>query len=329
MNRSIFIVSVFILTGLIQSCQTEQKALLPNPSGSPGEVLLVINKANWESDLGKYFNEIMSQPFEVLPQYEPRYDIVNIPSAALNSLFKSHRNIIITKIASQYKEPSIIVQKDTWAKHQLLVNVAGPTESEVLAYLKENSGKLMDLLDQAERNRTVANYKKNRAKGIDAQLRQNHNLGISVPAGYHLNTDTTNFIWLSHEIADLIQGVIIYYYDYTDPNTFTPEFLMNKRNEFTKKFVSGPSKNSYMIIEDMVSVKVTEMLRDSLYTVELRGLWKLENAFMGGPFISYTMLDEKRNRVVTIDGFIHAPSLNKRNYVRELEAILYTFDIIE
>jgi len=289
----------------------------------------VIDKYLWESDLGKHFNDILSQPYEVLPQYEPLYKVVNIPSSGLKNLLQSHRNIIITKVSSQYKEPSIIVQKNVWAKHQILVNVAGPSEAQVLEYLKGKSDKLLDLLNKAERDRTVANYKKNRAKGIDAILKQKHNLSISVPAGFTLDSDTTNFVWLGHEIADLIQGVLIYYYDYSDPNTFTPEYLMNKRNEFTRKYVNGPSENSYMVIEDIVPLKVSEVIRDSIYTVELRGLWRLENAFMGGPFISYTMLDEKRNRVVTIEGFVHAPSLNKRNYMRELEAILYSFEIIE
>jgi hypothetical protein len=60
----------------------------------------------------------------------------------------------------------------------------------------------------------------------------------------------------------------------------------------------------------------------------LRGLWKLENAFMGGPFINISLLDENRNRVVTVDAFVYAPGLDKRNYVREVEAILNTFKII-
>ena len=62
---------------------------------------------------------------------------------------------------------------------------------------------------------------------------------------------------------------------------------------------------------------------------ELRGLWRTENAFMGGPFLSYTVLDEKRNRVVTAEGFVFAPSLDKRNYVRELEAIIQSVEIID
>jgi hypothetical protein len=70
------------------------------------------------------------------------------------------------------------------------------------------------------------------------------------------------------------------------------------------------------------------MAKNGEYLVELRGLWRLENAFMGGPFISHTILDEKNNRIVTVEGFVYAPSLDKRNYVRELEAILQTFELV-
>ena len=62
---------------------------------------------------------------------------------------------------------------------------------------------------------------------------------------------------------------------------------------------------------------------------ELRGLWRTEKAFMGGPFLSYTVLDEKRNRIITAEGFVFAPSLDKRNYVRELQAIIQTVEIID
>ena len=306
------------------SCNKDQKALLPNPTGKPGEVLLVIDKAYWDSDLGEYFTDLMNRPFEVVPQYEPIYTLIHIPSPALNKIFKSHRNIIITKISSRYEQPKIIVQRNIWAKYQLLVNVAGPDTEQVLAYLKQHSDKLLEVLHQAELSRTMDNYKKNRAKGIAELLMERHKLTVSVPSGYTLDLDTTNFVWLGHQIADLIQGVMIYYYDYTDPQTFTPEYLIKKRNEFTKKFINGPVDNSYMVVEDQVPVITSEMSLDSTYVFEMRGLWKLENAFMGGPFISHTMLDEKRNRVITVDGFVHAPGLDKRNYVRELEAILYS-----
>ena len=122
---------------------------------------------------------------------------------------------------------------------------------------------------------------------------------------------------------------MIYYYPYTDTNTFTPEYLIRKRNEFLHRYVPGPTKGSYMTTESQYPVIFREMAKDGDYLVELRGLWKLEKAFMGGPFISYTFVDEQHNRVVTIMGYVYNPSQDKRDLVRQVEAILYTFQYPE
>jgi hypothetical protein len=175
----------------------------------------------------------------------------------------------------------------------------------------------------------VQNYKKNRAKGIDQVLRTEHNLSISVPAGYNLDVDSAHFIWISHEPSDRMQGVLIYYYDYTDPNTFTEDFLIKKRNEYTRRFVPGPNEGSYMSVESEAPIYFREYTKDDRYFAEIKGLWKLENGFMGGPFISITTLDEPRNRVITAEGFVFAPGKEKRNYIREIQAILQTFKVIE
>jgi hypothetical protein len=51
----------------------------------------------------------------------------------------------------------------------------------------------------------------------------------------------------------------------------------------------------------------------------------MENALMGGPFMSLTMYDEKRDRIVTVDGYVFAPYFRKMEYMREVEAILRSF----
>ena len=62
------------------------------------------------------------------------------------------------------------------------------------------------------------------------------------------------------------------------------------------------------------------------YTIEIRGLWNVYGDFMGDPFLSLTVLDEKRKRVITVDGYVYAPKFNKRNYLRQVEAILYSLE---
>jgi hypothetical protein len=329
MRTSIFILSMLSVM-LISACKKqERKGLLPMVSGKPGEIILVIEPYLWKSDLGQFFADFCNEPLEALPVDEPSYTLVQIPSDGFNRIFKGHRNIILTDISSQYKEPSIIVQRNVWAHPQLLIKVMGPNDSTLVAYLNENSDKLRNLIKVDERNRTIENYRKNRAKGIDEMLKQKHQVSISVPSGYDVGVDAEDFVWLTHEVADMSQGVLIYYYPYTDTNTFTLDYLVNKRNEFLRKYVPGPIDGSYMKTETEYPVIFRENVKNGAYMVELRGLWRLEKAFMGGPFISHTILDEPRNRVVTVEGFVYAPSLDKRLYVRELEAILYTFDIVD
>ena len=45
---------------------------------------------------------------------------------------------------------------------------------------------------------------------------------------------------------------------------------------------------------------------------------------MGGPFISHTRLDELHNRLITIEGFVFAPGRDKRNLLRQVEAMVYS-----
>ena len=56
----------------------------------------------------------------------------------------------------------------------------------------------------------------------------------------------------------------------------------------------------------------------------MRGLWRVQGDMMGGPFVSLTRLDEQNNRVIVAEGFVYAPETEKRNFIRRIEAALYT-----
>ena len=55
----------------------------------------------------------------------------------------------------------------------------------------------------------------------------------------------------------------------------------------------------------------------------------MEGDAMGGPFISHTLDDSIRHRVITVEGFVYAPEMKKRNLMRQLEAVLYTLKVKE
>lgn len=57
---------------------------------------------------------------------------------------------------------------------------------------------------------------------------------------------------------------------------------------------------------------------------EVRGIWEVNGYPMAGPFLTYIINDKANNRKLVLEGFIFAPSANKRDDLLELEAIMKT-----
>ena len=63
------------------------------------------------------------------------------------------------------------------------------------------------------------------------------------------------------------------------------------------------------------------------HTTTIRGLWQMTGDAMGGPFISVTKTDSIRQRTITAEAFIYAPSEPKAKAMKRLEAILNTLRV--
>jgi hypothetical protein len=128
------------------------------------------------------------------------------------------------------------------------------------------------------------------------------------------------------------RDIVIYSYPYTNPKTFTAEFLNEKRDAVMSRLVTGSVEGSYMGTEYkfMPPQMRTILVQDSILAYEIRGLWRIQNGeAMGGPYVSHTRLDHINGRVVTAETFIFAAGQKKRNALRQAEAILYTLQLPE
>lgn len=320
---------ILLIAGLLifNSCEEKGKALLPAVTGKAGEVILVIENNQWEASIGSKFRKMLKAEHVALPQPEPLFDLVNINHQAFGNIFKSHRNVIMTKISSKVKKAKITIKKDVWARPQIVISMQAPNDSLFNELLSNNEDLLKEYLLRAERDRLLVNYKKFEEKKIGKNLRKNHNISLTVPKGYKLDVDTNQFLWISRETPKISQGLFVYYYDYTDTNTFTLDYLFDKRDSVLKEHVPGSLPNSYMITERNFTTQFKEISLNDKYAAEVRSLWAVQNDYMGGPFVSLSMIDEKRNRVVTVEGYVFAPQYDKRNYLRQVEAVLYSLEI--
>ena len=322
---------LFIILAIYSCTSGDKQPLLPTISGMPGDIAVVVNKADWDTKIGDEFRRVFEEPYQVLPQYEPIFDMIQVPHSAFGNVMKSQRNIIIVNLSSRHEEAKIVVQKDIWAKPQLILNMQARDDESFIKLFTDNEQKVLNLLENMERKRLMDAYKKNLDGKIIETLKNKHHISLLIPKGFNIDVDADDFVWIGQDVSSSSLGVLVYQYNYTDTNTFTKEFLIEKRNKFVKKYVPGELEGSYMITEREFGPFFNEYpLRGKTYVAELRGLWKMKNGIsMGGPFVSITTLDEKRNKIVTVEGFVFAAGQRKRNYLRQVEAIVLSLEIQE
>ena len=305
MNKKIVFLTTLLVFALLISCNKEktQKALMPPITGRAGEVTLVMPNELYEGSIGDSLFAVLCQEEKALPQSgmdgaEPMFDLAQIPPSAFGNLLRSNRNIVIVTIDPEPEKPVIrIYDKDDF---------------------------ILETIRQAEIDREIYLGKLYENTELINQLRRNHQMHIQFPKGWQPRKNTEDFLWVEHHPADITLGLLVSHYPYTSEDQVSYSSLITDTEAWLKKNVPGPSDGSYVAIELNAPVYSREFEKDSMYVRELKGLWRVENDFMGGPFISWTFVDEPRSRVVTVFGFVYAPKVNKRNQIRKVESLLHT-----
>ncbi|OFX49612.1 MAG: hypothetical protein A2046_05975 [Bacteroidetes bacterium GWA2_30_7] len=318
---------IIVLIVFFYSCRNKEKTL-PTITGKAGEVVVVIDNNLENLEAGQALKKILTKEVDALPQPEPTFDYINIPSNAFTNIFKTHRNIIICEINKSEEKGKIIVKKDVWARPQIFINIIANNDSILNKLITDNEKLILSSILDAENQRIVDNYTKYEDKIITKEIAKKYDISLKIPKGFSLDLAKDNFAWISHETPQISQGIFLYYYNYTDTNQFSKDSLIQVRDEFLKKYVPGPRENSYMSTEHNYEIHYHEFNIDSMYIARLVGLWKVEGDYMGGPFVSYSTPDIKRNRLITIEGYVYAPRFDKRNYIRQLEGILSTIKVL-
>ena len=145
---------------------------------------------------------------------------------------------------------------------------------------------------------------------------------MTVPKGYILAADQPDFLWARFEYPEASQGFFIYSYPYAGKEALTPEALIAARNQFAAR-IPGPSDGSYMTTSELFVPGYRIFKLEGRVWIEMRGFWDVEGDFMGGPYVSYTTVDERTGRVFTLDCYVYSPHLHKRNFMRGVEHLLY------
>ena len=318
------ILLLFAAFAALVSCKST-KALLPNVSGKAGEIIVVIDKADWEGNLGTKVRELLACDCPYLAQREPLYSLVNVPTGGFGDLFKVHRNILYFNINPQGDSAAVRYRSDVWASPQCMVQVNSPTSDKAAELLDENGTKIVGFIEQAERDRVIRNSIRYEQKEIAPKVAEVFGGSPHFPMGYKIKKLTSDFGWIADEKQYTMQGIFIYKYP-VGSNDLTLSKIIDKRNTVLKDNVPGMFENTWMTTGTFMPPSLEFIRFRGRDFAQVRGLWEVENDYMGGPFVSHSFYSPDGDSIICAEAFVYAPRYDKRQYLRQVESILFSWE---
>ena len=309
------------------SCRERNRSDKVRSIGNTSEVLVVVeNEQQWENKIGQVIREYLEVEQHGLNQSEPIFKLAHLQKQSFSEMFQKHRNLLIVEIDKKAEKAMVEFYDDYWAKPQVIFKIIAPDADEFVKAFESNVPKLVEKYEQAERDRILTVFRTSEAKKVTEKVANQFGLEMTIPREFYLAKSEPEFIWARKEVEAFSQGIVIFSEPYIDTAQFSEASIVARTNRFLQRYIPGPNEGTYMTTSKKFVMPQAEVISDFLtdYAVEVRGLWRVEGDFMSGPFVSYTFLDPRSNHIVTMQGYVFRPNKEKRDLLRQLEAILYS-----
>lgn len=317
------LIYLLFATLLLASC-SENKSKGPNSTGRGSEIIIVCNKPKWNGPVGDTIRGVLMQNMQGLPEAEPEYTLINIPEKDFSKFLQTHRNVLVVDINSKYTKGKVETLRNVWSHPQRVVKIKAGSDTAFLNLFAMHSEAIKELFNQNERARFSAQNALNRNRVAEKLLADEFGIKMVISKDFYQAKKMSDFVWLRSETNANSLGLMIYTYPYKDTTQTNPDAVLDVRDRYTKLYIPGPLEGSYMAIEREFYPAISrKILFKEMYAIETRGLWKTVGDFMGGPFVNYTIVDAPRQRIIVFDGYVYYPNKSKRNYVRQLESIIW------
>jgi len=349
----IILLLIVAVSSLTSCSDKESKKYLPRASGKSGDLVIIMDSTQWNTPLGQEIKKVFRRAVVGLPQEEPMFSVVFVHPQASIKLLTQVRNLVYVftlekesggsrflqrRISDETKakikaDTSFFqsIKRDEYARGQEVMYLFGENEAELIANLKQNSERIVDYFNVVERKRLQANLTSTKSTlGYTEMLRKEVKCELNFPIGYVLADKKDGFYWFRQIDANMDKDIFITWKPYKSEDQLLPDSIVAWRDEIAKKnlFENPENPMSFILTEtEHADVDSRKMKLNKNFAVEVRGLWRTNNLSMGGSFLGYALVDEVNNRLVYIEGFTYAPGRNKREIMRELEAILWTFKL--
>lgn len=338
---------LFIVACSDSGSTKKDPTLLPKARGEVDEIIIVADSTQWaDSQVGKELKKTFNAPMLGLPQDEQLFNANKVSPRKLNSITKSAKNMVfVMTLDSKTKESRVLQQfftskslnqikrdtaifmrqqNDLYARGQTTLFLFSASEELLAKKINHNRAKIQAVFEASARKSIKEKLFNSTLKGLASQIEKNHNVRMTIPYGWEKARDLNNFFWLRLINAETEQSIFVYYQPYTDESVFNN--VDQLRDKITEQYLfDGENKSVFIERQPQIPVFTERVNFNNHFAVEAKGLWRISDMSRGGPFISYTIVDEEAQLIYYIEGYVDSPGTRKKKFVREVETILSTF----
>ncbi|MFC4722859.1 DUF4837 family protein [Geojedonia litorea] len=314
------------LTVLLVACggESKNKRIVPNSSGNINNVSVVVDNLLWEDNVGEAIRDVLAAPLEGLPQDEPIFDLSQMPTQVFSGFTTKNRTIL--KI-EKGKPADTKILSDVYAKPQVLALITGETNTEIIEQLNSNAEKIIDAFKKVE----LKEQQRRIALSLfdDKPLEENLGIDLKFSSVYRIAKEEDGFFWIRKDTKTGTMDLLVYQVplDAIRKGDSAVVDIVKLRDSIGEQHIPGRIEGAHMATESAYSPYIFQTIIDNKPTLETKGIWDVKNDFMSGPFINYAIEDQVNGRYLIIEGYVFAPSVQKRDYMFELESIIRSVKI--
>jgi hypothetical protein len=346
-------IKISVLALLLFSCtlsESEKKAMLPSSSGALAELVIITDAQSADSGFKTAVKSIFGKSLEGQPPPgEDMFKVLFTDETFFKGYFQTHHDIFVfltpegAPALSKVFDPKLIdklvnviqsnpnsfgvLKEDVFATNQNVFFVLAKNKAEMEAKLRDKKDDLLTLALENEAKTGLRKLVGNSAGKKDSFYLQSltqKGYAIKIPSTYKVSIHTENFTWVRKvsSAKELAHNIILFSVPYTSKEELTTAGLLKIRNEFTQKYIPGPTEGSYLGYSTAFKPVREDEAFKGMYSAVIRGWWDVKGDFMGGPSYIRLVLDEKKGRLIFVEGFLYYPNERKVTELRELEVLV-------
>lgn len=323
MKKGLTIIALLLF---FTSCKDAKESfVLANSLGKSNQLLVVTELNDWKGEIGKNLRTFLGELVIGLPQPETTFSVTQIAPKGFGSMVNKYRNILVVQRANK---ESYNVKYDYYAKPQTIIYVTARDKEGLAAQLEKHKKEIVKTFRDTDIKHVQGRFMKTKVDNSKYKTLTKLGISLTIPNSFRTVDDTGDFLWLRHHLmsgiarGDGTNNILVYTMPLTEEfDLDVNNSIIKHRNTIGKKYIPGSREGMYMITEAAFTPQTRETTVDNKQAFETRGKWEVKDNFMAGPFLNYNIIDKKNNRIVVVEGFTYAPSVNKRDFIFELEAI--------